>query len=572
MDGLTVDGTASFNYNGNENLFLADTANTSRSSFQVSGTANYFNANIDSASHGYYVWRSSNAYTERMRIDASGNVGIGTSSPSGELHVKSASSNANFYLQRSVYDPWRLSAGSGYLAFLEDSSEKMRIDSSGNVGIGTSSPAIGGGRTYDVALTIDGGVSGGVEDTGALEVGGSTSVNDRLVGSISYFNRDNSGAGATTRRQVAIIEARSVTSDSNAGDDSGANLTFSTKSEGGSVAERMRIDSSGNLLVGKTSTAVTTGCDMRPTGNIVASASADNPLYLNRSTNDGDIAVFAKDGTTVGSIGTNTGGLYIADAGVGFRFDSGGTDDIIPCNASGAAADASINLGSSGARFKDLFLSGTANASYGTFLSGVASESIQLTLGYSAGNMWTLGRENAVTGDLLFKNSGTSEKMRLTASGNLLVGTTSTADTDVGGKIFSDGRMVQGIAGVGLADMHDFYRGTAGSLTRVGNIRTNGSSTTYNTSSDQRLKDNIVDAPSASDDIDAIQVRSFDWKADGSHQKYGMVAQELNTVAPEAVSGDADSEDMMGVDYSKLVPMLIKEIQSLRNRVAQLEE
>ena len=71
--------------------------------------------------------------------------------------------------------------------------------------------------------------------------------------------------------------------------------------------------------------------------------------------------------------------------------------------------------------------------------------------------------------------------------------------------------------------------------------------------------------------VDAIQVRKFDWKADGSHQDYGMIAQELQTVAPEAVSGDADSEEMMGVDYSKLVPMLVKEIQSLRSRVAQLE-
>jgi hypothetical protein len=105
----------------------------------------------------------------------------------------------------------------------------------------------------------------------------------------------------------------------------------------------------------------------------------------------------------------------------------------------------------------------------------------------------------------------------------------------------------------------------------VGSIATSGSATTYNTSSDQRLKENIADAPSASDDIDAIQVRSFDWKADGSHQKYGMVAQELQTVAPEAVSEGTTEEDMMGVDYSKLVPMLVKEIQSLRARVAQLE-
>ena len=105
----------------------------------------------------------------------------------------------------------------------------------------------------------------------------------------------------------------------------------------------------------------------------------------------------------------------------------------------------------------------------------------------------------------------------------------------------------------------------------VGTITTSGSATAYNTSSDQRLKDNIVDAPSASDDIDAIQVRSFDWKADGSHQKYGMVAQELVTVAPSAVSQSEDPEEMMGVDYSKLVPMMLKEIQQLRARVAQLE-
>ena len=72
--------------------------------------------------------------------------------------------------------------------------------------------------------------------------------------------------------------------------------------------------------------------------------------------------------------------------------------------------------------------------------------------------------------------------------------------------------------------------------------------------------------------IDAIKVRKFDWKADGAHQRYGFVAQELIDVAPEAVSKPAgDPDGLMGVDYSKLVPMLIKEIQSLRARVAALE-
>jgi len=105
----------------------------------------------------------------------------------------------------------------------------------------------------------------------------------------------------------------------------------------------------------------------------------------------------------------------------------------------------------------------------------------------------------------------------------------------------------------------------------VGSIGTNGTATSFNTSSDYRLKDNIADAEDAANLIDAIQVRKFDWKADGSHQRYGMIAQELVEVAPEAVSIPEDEDEMMGVDYSKLVPMLVKEIQSLRARVAQLE-
>ena len=112
-----------------------------------------------------------------------------------------------------------------------------------------------------------------------------------------------------------------------------------------------------------------------------------------------------------------------------------------------------------------------------------------------------------------------------------------------------------------------FYNGNG----LVGTVQTSGSATSYNTSSDERLKENIVDAPSASTDVDAIKVRSFDWKSDGSHQKYGMIAQELKTVAPEAVSAPEDPDEILGVDYSKLVPMLVKEIQSLRSRVAELE-
>ena len=148
-------------------------------------------------------------------------------------------------------------------------------------------------------------------------------------------------------------------------------------------------------------------------------------------------------------------------------------------------------------------------------------------------------------------------------------------NTTTGGGWETSGRFW---ASTSAAD-HGFNRNSNGvnvsirnSGTQIGYIYNNSASVTYNTTSDQRLKENIADADDAGSKIDAIQVRKFDWKADGSHQDYGMVAQELLQVEPRAVAQPEDSEEMMGVDYSVLVPMLIKEIQQLRQRVAQLEE
>jgi hypothetical protein len=109
-----------------------------------------------------------------------------------------------------------------------------------------------------------------------------------------------------------------------------------------------------------------------------------------------------------------------------------------------------------------------------------------------------------------------------------------------------------------------FYNGNG----LIGSITTSGSATSFNTSSDQRLKTNIIDAPSGN--IDDIKVRSFDWIVDGSHQEYGMVAQELIEVAPYAVHQPQNPDEMMAVDYSKLVPMMIKEIQDLKSLIESL--
>jgi hypothetical protein len=108
----------------------------------------------------------------------------------------------------------------------------------------------------------------------------------------------------------------------------------------------------------------------------------------------------------------------------------------------------------------------------------------------------------------------------------------------------------------------------------TGSIDTNGTTTTYATSSDARMKENIEPAGSSGDVIDAIEIVQYDWKISGAHDPFGVIAQDLASVAPYAVKvGDHNAEvtSPWGVDYSKLVPLLVKEVQSLRARVAALE-
>jgi hypothetical protein len=108
----------------------------------------------------------------------------------------------------------------------------------------------------------------------------------------------------------------------------------------------------------------------------------------------------------------------------------------------------------------------------------------------------------------------------------------------------------------------------------AGSISVSAGSTSYNTSSDTRLKKDVSDAGDVGNIIDGINVVSFKW-ADGSGDvSHGVIAQDLNNVFPMAVTaGDNEVEIVTpwGVDYSKLVPVLIKEIQSLRKRINVLE-
>ena len=276
-------------------------------------------------------------------------------------------------------------------------------------------------------------------------------------------------------------------------------------------------------------------------------------------------------------VSASTGGMFTEKVGIG-------TIGTTPSYALDVDAN---NKGSStySARFTN---SAPDNDIYNILLfTQGESDTAQGYLGTGGSNVLNNSfRDNFVVGTKsnspLVLNTHDSERMRIDASGNVMVGTTTSVTNTkfaaAGASGYFAGTFVNtsSSSGYGVAissasgEAVYFYHGGIVSST-VGSITTSSSATYYNTPSDQRLKENIADADDAGSKIDAIQVRKYDWKVDGSHQDYGMIAQELQAVAPEAVCGDADSEEMMGVDYSKLVPMLIKEIQSLRNRVAQLE-
>ena len=168
---------------------------------------------------------------------------------------------------------------------------------------------------------------------------------------------------------------------------------------------------------------------------------------------------------------------------------------------------------------------------------------------------------------------GGVEKMRLEAAGNLLVGTTSQVPGGASGTMVVKGAnpiITQVNSTSGSAAAVHFYDGSNNFCGQI-QVQPTSNTVSYLTSSDVRLKKNIEDADDAGLKIDSIRVRKFDWIAGGPFQDYGMVAQELKAVAPEAVSASEDPEEMLGVDYSKLVPILVKEVQSLRARVAALE-
>jgi|GEM_PF-1562130 len=396
------------------------------------------------------------AGSERLRIDSSGNVGIGTSSPSVKLEVNrgsagsiatftdGVSTNFNFSTSGTV-GTFGTDAGSTSLALKTSGTERLRIDSSGNVGIGTTSPS------------------------SKLEVYDATSAVARVTAGTEIFEIRNTGSEV----RLAVVSADP--------------MTFRT-----SNVEAMRIDSSGNVGIGTSSPstygkfAVQTQTSNAPT--VAITGSGLNP-QLNH---------------------------YINDSTAVLR-----------------------NLN------QIQFVTGSSDISnyqgYMTFS----------TMGSAGGTI--------------------SERMRIDASGNLRVGTTSGN---------ADARTTIAQGSTDSSPCIDYQKGSAttttaqvyarffcnGGSTATGSITANGvSAATFTAYSDRRLKENIVDLPSQLNNIMSLRPVEFDYKgySSGDGHQIGFIAQEVQSVYPDLVA-EGDNGMLTLSDMNKNDARLIKAIQELK--------
>ena len=175
-------------------------------------------------------------------------------------------------------------------------------------------------------------------------------------------------------------------------------------------------------------------------------------------------------------------------------------------------------------------------------------------------------------------SSGTQgEVLRLLDNKQILLGKTTNASTTQSGIIItSNGNCQYSQTGTGDHDFLEFNRGTDGSMNRIGLIRTSGSGTIYNTTSDYRLKENAVAISDGITRLKTLKPYRFNFKIEPDKTVDGFFAHEV-TAVPEAITGTKDEVDSdnkpvyQGIDHSRLIPLLVAAVQELITKVETLE-
>jgi hypothetical protein len=589
----------------------------------------------------------STAGSERLRVTSAGNFGIGTASPTFLLHVNGTgyfNSSVQFFPQDgfrftsvsavsamrfgSAFTgestaEWAYNRATGATTLSQGSTgsalnERMRIDGSGNVGIGTSSP----GARLDVIGNATFGRGGGTFQ------------------GITLTNGDNSASAET----VSFIDARNNlgTADGHMffghQTDGGSYITWATTAPGARNtdrrAERMRITPAGDVGIGTVSPQQTAA------GRTVVGVNGSSSSLINIGSGGNFGSYWFWDGTTATLAANNSLSLLAGASPILFnnsgveraRIDANGNfgigvsspgarvDIVGPAFTAATPSTYALWIANSGGSNGDLAMGSNASAafiqSFGgkplvlnsignnigigtsslvagrimtvngspTFISPGSTFNIDLDGGSGANGV---GLEASFAaggfGPLRFRTGG-SERARIDASGNLLVGTTDaniTSGTGVKIRPGANGSVANvdsrsDNTSVGYAQYstgagaYRFYVGWGGTI-----FATN---TSISAISDIRFKENIRDIDAGLDAILALKPRRFDWKeGKGKDVKddMGFIAQEVEEVLPELIDGwmpgEGEPDDLKSVKAGDLIPVLVKAIQELTARVAQLE-
>ena len=190
------------------------------------------------------------------------------------------------------------------------------------------------------------------------------------------------------------------------------------------------------------------------------------------------------------------------------------------------------------------------------------------------------GLETRRTTGHLGMYAGGAERARIDSSGRFLVGTSSIPGGDGQLYVQQDAGSVRNCvavnntaSGTSSIGFFSFYRNG----TYTGGMSNTGSATAYNTSSDYRLKENIIPLAGAIDRLHQLHVRRFNFIADPDHTVDGFIAHEAQAVVPECVTGEKDAVDdegnpvYQGIDQSKLVPLLTAALQEALQKIEDLE-
>jgi hypothetical protein len=405
---------------------------------------------------------------------------------------------------------------------------------SGNVGINTATPDIIGYATKTF------GILGVGSDFPNMQIGipGTSGSTTDIMGDINFFSRNGTGA----------VVSRSLIRSGLDGATTNNYFSFFTMNAG-TLAERLKIASNGaaTFSVNTNASLLITNSGQTPILSFRSNGvTAAGRIRVDEAFGGGEMVFSTK---TTGGVDTDR--MYIAPSGsVGIGTASPPSDTRLTARA-------------------------TSSTGYNLFIEQDNGLDGFVLASTSAHGALTFSRRDT-------SGANTTERMRITAGGEVLVGTTiidprNFTTGNYGVKIdkticeYAVEVCAFNLTASSNGKIIDFRRNGG----QVGSIDVTTTSTSYVTSSDYRLKEDLKDIKGL-EKVQAIKVYNYKWKSEDSRMD-GVLAHELAEVLPYAVNGEKDQVDeegndvMQGVDYSKIVPILIKAIQELKTEIDSLK-